>query len=135
GAGRWRKNQRRVTREIQHDVLRRFIGADRLVAMVGEPRHRRSYLYDLSSAADPSVTKTRLFHNNTVRTIAPEYQWVASPDGHELLVGAERDGDTVSPARGVYLLDLTQKIAKEDLLARLAANLKSEIALRASGTR
>ena len=30
---------------------------------------------------------TRLHHNNTVRTIAPEYEWVASPDGSKLYVG------------------------------------------------
>ncbi len=43
---------------------------------MGEPRHRRSYLYDL-----PSMKRTRLFHNNTVRTIAPEYSWTPAPDG------------------------------------------------------
>ena len=37
----------RVTREIQHDVLPVFLTPDRLVAAVGEPRHRRSHLYDL----------------------------------------------------------------------------------------
>ena len=40
-------NERQVTHEIQHDLLPRFIGADRLLAVMGEPRHRRSYLYDL----------------------------------------------------------------------------------------
>ena len=42
-------NERQVTHEIQHDLLPRFIGADRLLAVMGEPRHRRSYLYDLGS--------------------------------------------------------------------------------------
>jgi hypothetical protein len=40
----------------------------------------------------------RLFHNNTVRTIAPEYEWVANRDGNKVLIVAERDGDTVSPS-------------------------------------
>jgi hypothetical protein len=77
----------------------------------------------------------RLFHNNTVRTIAPEYQWAPSPDGTQILVGAERDGDTVSPDRGVYLVDLRQQVTKADLLKRLRANLASETTLKANGTR
>jgi peptidase M28-like protein len=132
-AGSSLRDQRRVTREIQHDVLPRFISRDRLIAMVGEPRHRRSYLYDLT-APDP-IEPTRLFHNNSVRTIAPEYQWAPSAGGSQLIVGAERDGDTVSPARGVYLLDLAQRVSNADVLARLRAGLKSETALRAAGTR
>jgi len=65
----------------------------------------------------------RLFHNNTVRTIAPEYQWSASPSGTQILIGAERDGNTVSPARGVYAVDLQHKVTKAAVLARLNANL------------
>jgi hypothetical protein len=124
------QNERRLTREIQHDVLPRFISPTTLLAEMGEPRHRRSYLYDTETGA-----RTRLFHNNTVRTIAPEYQWVASPDGTRLLIGAERDGDTVSPERGVYLVDLSRKISKDDLVARLNANLEAETSLKANGTR
>jgi hypothetical protein len=120
------KNEVRLTKDIQHDVLPRFLAHDRLIAVVGEARHRRSFLYDLNTRQ-----AQRLFHNNTVRTIAPEYQWAPNLAGTRLLVGAERDGDTVSPARGVYVLDLGQKIAKADLLARLRDNLASESALRA----
>jgi len=121
--------EQRVTREIQHDLLPRFIGNDRLLGVIGEPRHRRSYLYDLRT-----LTRTRVFHNNTVRTIAPEYQWAVSPDGTKLLIGAERDGNTVSPDRGVYLVELQQKVTKTDVLGRLRANLKSETMLKAAGT-
>jgi hypothetical protein len=120
----------RLTREIQHDLLPRFIAGDRLVAMVGEARHRRSYLYDVASA-----TRTRIFHNNTVRTIAPEYAWVPSPDGRRMLITAERDGDTVSPERGIYLVDFEQRITRDDLRARLKANLAAEVALREKGRR
>jgi hypothetical protein len=70
-----------------------------------------------------------------VRTIAPEYSWAVSPDGTQILIGAERDGDTVSPDRGVYLVDLRQKVTKAELLKRLHANLASETALKAGGTR
>ena len=116
----------RVTREIQHDLMPQFLGPDRLLAVIGEARHRRSYLYDLATGQ-----RTRLFHNNTVRTIAPEYSWTPSPDGTKLLIVAERDGNTVSPERGVYLMDLTRKVSREDVRARVAANLASERALRA----
>ena len=129
-ANRDGSGEQRVTHEIQHDLLPRFLGPDRLLAVMGEPRHRRSYLYDLKS---PTPQRTRLFHNNTVRTIAPEYQWSPSPDGTRMLIGAERDGDTVSPERGVYLVDLTRKVTRAAVLERLRANLASETALKASG--
>jgi len=125
-------NETRVTREIQHDLLPRFLDRSHLLGVIGEPRHRRSFMYDLSA---PSVTRTRLFHNNTVRTIAPEYVWVPSADGLKLLVVAERDGDTVSPARGVYLMDLSSKVTVDELKARVAANLKTERALKENGRR
>jgi hypothetical protein len=127
------KNERRLTREIQHDLLPRFIDANRLLAVMGEPRHRRSYLYEASDTGEAAVRRIRLFHNNTVRTIAPEYAWVPSPDGTKILIGAERDGNTVSPARGVYLVDLQQKVTKAALLERLNENLKSETTLKTAG--
>ena len=122
----------RVTREIQHDIAPQFLGGDRLLALIGEPRHRRSYAYD---PAHPTAGRTRLFHNNTVRTIAPEYAWVPSADGTKLLIVAERDGDTVSPERGVYLVDMSSRVSPEELKERVAANLKSERALKEDGRR
>ena len=127
-------NERQITHEIQHDLLPRFIGANKLLAVLGEPRHRRSYLYDLRSDTGQTAKPVRLFHNNTVRTIAPEYQWVPSPDGTKILIGAERDGNTVSPERGVYLVDLQKRITRNDLLSRLRANLRSEVSLKAVAT-
>ena len=69
---------RRLTHEIQHDIDPQFVGprSDLILAVMGEGRHRRSYLYDAASGA-----RTRLFHNNTVRTVAPEYEWAVRPDG------------------------------------------------------
>jgi hypothetical protein len=128
--GRDGADEARVTREIQHDVLPQFLSDTRLLAAIGEPRHRRSYVYDL-----PSMRRTRVFHNNTVRTIAPEYTWVASGDGSKILIVAERDGNTVSPDRGVYLMDLASTVSLQNLRARVAADLKAERALRAEGQR
>jgi hypothetical protein len=136
------KNETRVTREIQHDLLPQFLGPDRLLGLIGEARHRRSYLYELPPAAAlPSspgasgFSRQRLFHNNTIRTIAPEYAWVPSSDGTKILIVAERDGDTVSPQRGVYLTDLGAKVSVEEIRARVAANLKAERALRENARR
>jgi hypothetical protein len=120
------KSELRITREIQHDLQPQFLSANRILAVMGEGRHRRSYLYEL-----PSGKRTRLFHNNTVRTIAPEYAWIPDPSGTRILILAERDGDTVSPERGVYLVDLTKRISLDDLKRRVAANLEAEKSLRA----
>jgi hypothetical protein len=120
----------RLTREIQHDVLPRFLTPDRLLGAMGEPRHRRSYLYDAATGE-----RTRLFHNNTVRTIAPEYAWVPSPDGRTVLIVADRDGDTVSPERGVYLVDLDRRVTVDEVKGRVRAQLEAERALHAHGRR
>jgi hypothetical protein len=123
-------SERRLTREIQHDISPQFLSGDRVLAVMGEGRHRRSYLYDITPE---SVTRRRLFHNNTVRTVAPEYAWVASPDGSKVLFWADRDGDTVSPERGVYLMDLGRRVTRQELLARVEHELAAEQALRARG--
>jgi hypothetical protein len=116
---------RRVTREIQHDVLPRFLSSNMLLGLIGEPRHRRSHLYDLATG-----TRTRLFSNNTIRTISPEYAWIPSADGTRLLFQADRDGDTISPERGLYLMDLTRRVTPAELTARLERQLRHELDLR-----
>ncbi|MGZ8471468.1 MAG: M28 family peptidase, partial [Gemmatirosa sp.] len=122
--------QRRLTHEPQHDRLPRWLDATTLLSVKGEPRHRRSHAYDVATGAS-----TRLFHNNTVRTIAPEYEWVPTPDGARVLLVAERDGDTVSPERSVYLLDRRREVTTADVLARVDRQLAAEEALRERTTR
>jgi hypothetical protein len=122
--------ERRLTREIQHDLSPRFLGDGRLLGLIGEARHRRSYIYDAETGR-----RMRLFHNNTIRTIAPEYEWVPNRAGTKVLIVAERDGDTVSLERGVYITDLTARVTREELRRRLQANLAAEDALRSKGTR
>lgn len=119
------KNEQRVTREIQHDRLPRFLSPNKLVAIKGEPRHSRSYLYDLRHG-----TAIRLFHNETIRTIVPEYEWAFHPEGKTMVIVADYDGDTISPERGVYLLDFSQKITQEELLTRIKKQYAAEAALR-----
>jgi Tol biopolymer transport system component len=128
--GRDGTGESRLTREIQHDLAPEFLDESRVLAVMGEGRHRRSYLYELDSGK-----RTRLFHNNTVRTIAPEYEWVVSPDGTRILIVAERDGDTVSPERGVYVMELRERITRDDLATRLRTQLAAEQRLRADGER
>jgi hypothetical protein len=120
---------RRITHEIQHDIMPVFLTNQRVLAVMGEGRHRRSYLYDLGTGA-----RTRFFHNNTVRTIAPEYAWAPRPDGGVVAIVSERDGDTVSPERGLYLTDLRRTVSGEELLARVRSALRSERDLRTRGT-
>ncbi|QQS45636.1 MAG: M20/M25/M40 family metallo-hydrolase [Acidobacteriota bacterium] len=124
------KNDTRLSREIQHDILPRFLTGDLVLGMIGEPRHRRSHLHNLKTG-----TRTRLFHNNTVRTISPEYAWLSSSDGSKALIQADRDGDTVSPERGLYLVRLDRKVTRDELIARLERNLSAETALMREGER
>ena len=119
---------RRITYEIQHDIYPQFVSQGRVLAVMGEGRHRRSYLYNAATG-----TRTRLFHNNTLRTIAPEYEWAARPDGNVVAIVSERDGDTVSPERGLYLTDLRRTVSSEEVLARVRAMLRAERDLRKRG--
>lgn len=115
-----------LTREIQHDLYPMMLRDGRLLAMKGEGRHRRAHLHDLDTGES-----TWLFRNNTVRTVAPEYEWAPSPDGTKLLLVADRDGNTISPERGVYLLDLAREVTREEVVARVRDNLAAERDLRA----
>jgi len=119
---------RRVTNEIQHDLNSVFVGRGTLLATKGERRHRRAYLYDF--AGGPPL---KLFDNNLLRTLTPEYEWTVGPSGDWVAIVADRDGDTVSREQGVYLVDLTRRVDKETLLARLEANLEREKRLAAMG--
>lgn len=120
----------RITREIQHDRFPRWLGTDRILAMKGEPRHTRSYIYELRTGS-----ARRLHHNNTVRTVAPEYDWAPSPDATKVLIVADRDGDTISPERGVYLVNLERPVTLPEVLARVRASLAAERDLRDRGRR
>lgn len=122
------KGEIRLSREIEPDRAPRFLNKDFVLAVKGEPRHSRSYVYDLKTLAS-----FRLFDNNSLRTIAPEYEWAPDLSGTKVLIGAERDGDTISPERGVYIVDLTRKITMENLLARIQFNRNAEKTLRAWG--
>jgi hypothetical protein len=121
---------KRITREIQHDRLPQFVGENQILYVKGEPRHRRSYVYDINTGQD-----IKIFHNNTVRTIAPEYQWVVHPKAKGVLIQSERDGNTITPERGIYYLDLGKNLSKKELLDRLQANLAEENRLKEVGER
>lgn len=118
----------RISRDIQHDLLPRYVDNDHLISMTGEARHRRAQLFDLRDNS-----QRRLFHNNTIRTIAPEYEWALSPDGKKLLVVAERDGDTVTPHRHLWMVDLTRAVTVAELRDRIKSQLAGELSLRSKG--
>ncbi len=100
----------RVTRNLQHDINPVFLDDTTLMVVRGEGRHRRTYLYHADFGWQ---VEARLFHNNTLRTFCPEYDWAVSADGRRVLISAERDGDTISPERGVYLVDLDRKVTRD----------------------
>jgi len=135
----------RFTREIQHEQFPRWVDDSRVMAMMGEFRHRRSYLYEVDRdrlgeiASDPLPGRdmrgrARLFHNNTLRTVAPQYEWVADRGGSRVLVVADRDGNTLSPS-GVYVVDLDRPATREEVLARIDAQLATERELREKARR
>ncbi len=132
------EDARRLTHDVQHDLFPAFLSGDRLLVIKGEGRHRRSFVYPVAPGGEPEVREwvpgsgegMRLFHNNTVRTVAPEYEWAVSPDGSMLLVVAERDGDTISPERGVYLLDLGRPVTLPEVRTRVREQMAAEGALR-----
>ena len=55
--------------------------------------------------------------------------------GTSVVISAERDGDTVSPERGIYVVDLSQRVTRDELRERVKANLEAEQALVAKGKR
>ena len=108
--GRDGTGETRVTREIQHDLLPQFLSADRLLAVIGEAaasplvslrsRHRRSAR---------GCSTTTLFARSR-----PSTRGCRARTARKLLIVAERDGDTVSPERGVYLMDLSKRVTRDD---------------------
>jgi hypothetical protein len=119
-----------ITHEIQHDRAPRFVNESTVLALKGENRHRRSYLYDVGTRE-----QTKLFHNNTVRTIAPEYEWQITSDGSKVVIVADRDGDTISRERGVYVVHLDRRVTMDGLRQRLEGELAKERDLRERGER
>lgn len=117
-----------LSMEIQNDINPVFVDERTILALKGEARHRRSHLYDVETRA-----QTRLFHNNTVRTVSAEYEWQVSRDGATILIVADRDGDTISRDRGVYVVHLDRKVSIEAVRRRVEENLAAERDLRARG--
>ena len=116
-------DETRVTREIQHDLLPQFLDRDRLVGVIGEARHRRSFLYDLADRLRGRGSSTTTRSARSRRSTRGRRRRTA----RKLLIVAERDGDTVSPERGVYLMDLAREgDAPTSVRARVAANLAAE---------
>ncbi|MCH8548810.1 MAG: M20/M25/M40 family metallo-hydrolase [Balneolaceae bacterium] len=116
--------------DIQHELFPEFMDNNTVLAKMGEARHRRSHLYDVETKEFH-----RLFHNNTIRTVAMENDWEKSPDGQFVVIVSERDGNTISPEQGVYLVRIGDRVSTEDLIERLEKNLQSEKDLRAHAER
>ncbi len=133
--------EERVTRDIQHDLFPEFLSESRLLVKMGEARHRRAYIHELDDGRAATIAglalpgddqrgRKQLFHNNTIRTVAPQYDWAPSPDGSRIAVVADRDGDTLSPERGIYIVDTNAPVTREAVLARVREQRAIERALR-----
>jgi hypothetical protein len=115
----------KVTHDIPHDRSPMWRDNDYLIALQGEPRHTQTFGYDLRTLA-----RDRLFHNNTIRTIVPEYAVAVAPDGRGMLIAAEADGNTISPERAVYLMDFDRPVTVATIRDRVKRQLDGELALR-----
>jgi hypothetical protein len=120
----------RLTIDDQHDLFPTFLSPSSILVIKGEGRHRRSYVYDLET-----LRHQRLFHNNTIRTVSPEYTWAVSPDGSMVAIVSERDGDTISPERSLHVVDLGQVLPIDKVQQRVGAQLDAEQQLREEGAR
>lgn len=113
--------------DIQHELFPHFLNNEKVLGMMGESRHRRSHIYDVETKEFH-----RLFHNNSVRTVSMENDWEPSNDGNYLLTVAQREGNTIAPEQGVYLVRIGDRITHETLVDRLRNNLKNEKQLLAN---
>ena len=93
-----------------------------MIAMIGEARHRRSYV--LTCRRHPQA----LFHNNTIRTIAPEYPGSSATDA-DCWSSPSVMATPCPPAWGLPH-GFRAADSREDLRTRLRANLAAEEALR-----
>ena len=59
-AGTDGKGDRQFTHDVQHDILPMWITNERLLGVMGEGRHRRSYLYDVATGARTRLHRFRL---------------------------------------------------------------------------
>jgi len=118
----------RLTSDDQHDLFPTFLSPSSILVIKGEGRHRRSYVYDLETRRHQ-----RLFHNNTIRTVSPEYTWAVSPDGSMVAIVSERDGDTISPERSLHVVDLGQVLPVGEIEERIGGQLAAERQLRKEG--
>ncbi|MEX0663064.1 MAG: M28 family peptidase [Balneolaceae bacterium] len=119
--------QDRLSYDIQHELFPHFLNDEKVLGMMGESRHRRSHIYDVETKEFH-----RLFHNNSIRTVSMENEWEPSADGNHLLIVAQREGDTIAPEQGVYLVRIGDKITHDTLIDRLEKNLESEQQLLAN---
>jgi hypothetical protein len=125
---------------VRGEIARMEAAAARVDGDAAPVEIRRTTLPLAEIAADPLPGRdwrgrTRLFHNNTLRTVAPQYEWEPSPDGSRVLVVADRDGDTSSGESGVFVVALDRPVTLDEVLARIRANLAAERDLRVRGRR
>ena len=99
------KNEVRLSREIEPDRAPRFLNGTQVFAIKGEPRYSRvlSLRPQDARAISASSTTTRSGRSR------PNMNGSPIPTGTKLLIVSERDGDTISGKRGVYLVDLERK--------------------------
>ncbi len=125
------KNTRRVTRDIEHDVLPRFVGPDRLLGVIGEPRHRRSFLYDLTSMTRTQAVSQQHGPHDRARVSVGDQRAIAASCSSARTATATPSRRSAASTSS----DLQRKVTRTEVLARLRENLKSEVALKEFGTR
>ena len=96
-------------------------------------RTAASSVVSLRSSRDDAHASLSQQHGPDDRTrVFVDAKYLTAP---KVLIAAERDGDTVSPERGVYVMDLSRRVTRDELRERVKTNLDSEQTLVAKGKR
>ena len=131
--GRDGKDETRVTREIQHDLLPQFLGADRLL---GDDRRAAAPPVVSSTTCAHPATRARACSTTTPSAPSrPNTPGCRRPTARSCCIVAERDGDTVSPPRGVYLDGPRRESHGRRAQGARRREPKAERALRENGRR
>jgi hypothetical protein len=92
-----------------------------VLAVIGEARHRRSWIHDVVTG-----THTRCLSQQHHSHDRAGIRVGASADATQVAIVAERDGDTVTPHRHLWRVDLSREVTVREVRDRLTSMRTAE---------